>query len=189
MGVGVGSVRERKRESDDREGGESEGVVSHVHPCMPMPMVCRAWWGAWVNRVASTSQSGSSCGRLAFSRWGIPRGIPPLHPFPASTFDRPQYSNACFPVCKCIVTIISTRPPGIRGQHPLHSDNGASDGADGRERRGNLDPPPRLGPGLRRLLRRQRNLDWSFCQHCHGLQGPFSLPNSASSRYQCSLVL
>jgi hypothetical protein len=64
-GCGFGSARERKRKGVmiGKEGG-----VSHMHACMAMAMGCRAWWRAWVNRVASTSRSGSSCGRRAFFR-------------------------------------------------------------------------------------------------------------------------
>ena len=64
-GWGFGSVRERKRKgvTVGKEGG-----VSHVHACMAMAMGYRAWWRAWANRVASTSRSGSSCGRLACFR-------------------------------------------------------------------------------------------------------------------------
>jgi hypothetical protein len=108
-------------------------------------------------------------------------------PIPSYSFREPFALNFVtrLPVCKCsTVTISSTRAraPGIRGQHPLHGDHGASDVADGREGRWHLDPPPCLGPGLRRLLWRQRNLDRCFCQHRHGLQGRLSLPNSLSSR-------
>jgi hypothetical protein len=75
MGVGVGSVRERKRESDDREGGESEGVVSHVHPCMPMPMV----WG-----VGESSRQYFSIWLIMWSSGVFSVGHPARHPSPPS---------------------------------------------------------------------------------------------------------